>query len=73
MSIIPTLVITPMVFLGGSLYSLDMLPEFWQMITYFNPVVYLINGLRYSLQKQKRSYGEEPKQFAQSSVDILYA
>ena len=47
-SIVPSLVITPMVFLGGSLYSLDMLPEFWQMITYFNPVVYLINGLRYS-------------------------
>ena len=48
MSIVPSLVITPMVFLGGSLYSLDMLPEFWQIITYFNPVVYLINGLRYS-------------------------
>ena len=48
MSIIPSLVITPMVFLGGSLYSLDMLPEFCQMVTYFNPVVYLINGLRYS-------------------------
>jgi len=48
MSIIPTLVITPMVFLGGSLYSLDMLPEFWQIVTYFNPVVYLINGLRFS-------------------------
>jgi len=48
MSIVPSLVITPMVFLGGSLYSLDMLPEFWQMVTYFNPVVYLINGLRYS-------------------------
>ena len=37
-----------MVFLGGSLYSLDMLPEFWQIVTYFNPVVYLINGLRYA-------------------------
>ena len=48
MSIIPTLVITPMVFLGGSLYSLDMLLPFWQMVTYFNPVVYLINGLRFS-------------------------
>ena len=48
MSIIPTLFITPMVFLGGSLYSLDMLPPFWQTITYFNPVVYLINGLRFS-------------------------
>ena len=48
MSVVPTLVITPMVFLGGSLYSLDMLPPFWQTVTYFNPVVYLINGLRFS-------------------------
>ena len=48
MSIIPTLVITPIVFLGGSLYSLDMLPPFWQTVTYFNPVVYLINGLRFA-------------------------
>ena len=48
MSIIPTLFITPMVFLGGSLYSLDMLPPFWQTVTYFNPVVYLINGLRFA-------------------------
>ena len=48
MSVVPSFVITPMVFLGGSLYSLDMLPEFWQMVTYFNPVVYLINGLRFS-------------------------
>ena len=48
MSIIPTLIITPMVFLGGSLYSLDMLPPFWQTVTYFNPVVYLINGLRFA-------------------------
>ena len=48
MSVVPTLVITPMVFLGGSLYSLDMLPSFWQTVTYFNPVVYLINGLRFS-------------------------
>ena len=48
MSIIPSLVITPMVFLGGSLYSLDMLPPFWQTVSYFNPVVYLINGLRFA-------------------------
>jgi len=48
LSVIPTLVITPMVFLGGSLYSLDMLPSFWQTVTYFNPVVYLINGMRFS-------------------------
>ena len=48
MSIVPSLVSTQMVFLGGSLYSLDMLPKFWQIVTYFNPVVYLINGLRFS-------------------------
>jgi ABC-2 type transport system permease protein len=48
MSIIPTLIITPMVFLGGSLYSLDMLPPFWQTVTYYNPVVYLINWLRFA-------------------------
>tara|TARA_B110000003_G_scaffold144512_1_gene145583 strand:+ start:161 stop:691 length:531 start_codon:yes stop_codon:yes gene_type:complete len=48
MSIIPSLVITPMVFLGGSLYSLEMLPSFWQTISYFNPIVYLIDGLRFS-------------------------
>ena len=48
MSIVPSLVITPMVFLGGSLYSLDMLPPIWQTVSYFNPVVYLIDGLRFS-------------------------
>jgi len=48
MSIVPSLVITPMVFLGGSLYSLDMLPPVWQTVSYFNPVVYLIDGLRFS-------------------------
>ena len=48
MSIVPSLIITPMVFLGGSLYSLDMLPSFWQTVSYFNPVVYLIDGLRFS-------------------------
>jgi ABC-2 type transport system permease protein len=48
MSIVPSLVITPMVFLGGSLYSLDMLPSFWQTVSYFNPVVYLVDGLRFS-------------------------
>ena len=40
-----------MVFLGGSLYSLDMLPPFWQTVTYFNPVVYLINGMRFSFME----------------------
>ena len=45
---IPTLVITPLTFLGGSFYSIDMLPPIWQKITLFNPVVYLISGFRWS-------------------------
>ena len=49
LSVIPTLVITPMVFLGGSLYSLDMLPPFWRQISLVNPIYYVINGLRYSI------------------------
>jgi len=42
------LVITPLVFLGGSFYTIDMLPPAWQKITLFNPVVYLISGFRWS-------------------------
>jgi ABC-2 type transport system permease protein len=45
---IPLLVITPLTFLGGAFYSLDMLPSPWREITYFNPVVYLISGFRWS-------------------------
>ena len=48
LQIIPLLVITPLVFLGGSFYSISMLPPIWQMITLFNPVVYLISGFRWS-------------------------
>ena len=46
--IIPLLVVTPLVFLGGSFYSIDMLPAFWQKVTLFNPVLYLISGFRWS-------------------------
>jgi len=46
--IVPILVITPLVFLGGSFYSVSMLPPFWQTVTYFNPVVYLVSGFRWS-------------------------
>ena len=46
--IIPLLVVTPLVFLGGSFYSVDMLPPFWQNVTLFNPVMYLISGFRWS-------------------------
>lgn len=45
---IPMMVITPLTFLGGSFYSINMLPPFWQKVTLFNPVVYLINGFRWS-------------------------
>jgi ABC-2 type transport system permease protein len=45
---IPLLVVTPLTFLGGSFYSIDMLPSFWRTVSLFNPVVYLINGFRWS-------------------------
>jgi len=48
LQLIPLLVITPLVFLGGSFYSVSMLPEFWQKVTLFNPVLYLISGFRWS-------------------------
>ncbi|MEO0369846.1 MAG: ABC transporter permease [Pseudomonadota bacterium] len=46
--LVPLLIITPLVFLGGSFYSISMLPPFWQTVTMFNPVVYLISGFRWS-------------------------
>jgi len=48
LQIIPSMIITPLTFLGGSFYSVKMLPPVWQQITLFNPVVYLINGFRWS-------------------------
>ena len=48
LQIIPLLIITPLVFLGGSFYSVSMLPPFWQTVTLFNPVLYLVSGFRWS-------------------------
>jgi ABC-2 type transport system permease protein len=48
MQIIPTLVVTPLTFLGGAFYSIEMLPPAWRTFTLFNPVVYLISGFRWS-------------------------
>jgi ABC-2 type transport system permease protein len=48
LQIVPIMVITPLTFLGGSFYSISMLPPMWQKVTLFNPVVYLINGFRWS-------------------------
>jgi len=48
LQIVPMLVVMPLTFLGGSFYSIDMLPPVWQTITLFNPVVYLVSGFRWS-------------------------
>ena len=48
LNFIPTLVVTPLVFLGGTFYSIQMLPELWQKITLLNPVLYLVSGFRWS-------------------------
>lgn len=48
LQIIPMMIITPLTFLGGAFYSINMLPPFWQKVTLFNPVVYLISGFRWS-------------------------
>ena len=48
LNVVPMLVVTPLTFLGGSFYSIDMLPAAWRTITLFNPVVYLISGFRWS-------------------------
>src|SRR6267154_2789967 len=48
LQIVPMMILTPLTFLGGSFYSISMLPPFWQKVTLFNPVVYLISGFRWS-------------------------
>ncbi len=48
LQLVPLLVLTPLTFLGGTFYSIDMLPPFWQTVTLFNPVVYLVSGFRWS-------------------------
>ena len=48
LQMVPLLIVTPLTFLGGSFYSIDMLPPFWQTVALFNPVVYLISGFRWA-------------------------
>jgi len=48
LQVVPLLIVTPLTFLGGSFYSIDMLPPFWQTVALFNPVVYLVSGFRWS-------------------------
>ncbi len=48
-SIIPTFVLTPLTYLGGIFYSVSLLPSFWEKLSYFNPILYMVNGFRYSM------------------------
>ena len=48
LNLVPLLIVTPLVFLGGSFYSITMLPPFWQNVSMFNPVLYLVSGFRWS-------------------------
>jgi ABC-2 type transport system permease protein len=48
LQVIPLMIVTPLTFLGGAFYSIEMLPPVWQKITLFNPVVYLVSGFRWS-------------------------
>lgn len=48
-SIIPTFILTPLTYLGGVFYSIDLLPEFWQKVSLFNPILYMVNAFRYGL------------------------
>ena len=65
LQIIPLLVMTPLTFLGGAFYSIDMLPEPWRTLSLFNPVVYLISGMRWSF------YGQSDVDVAISAAAIV--
>src|SRR5690606_39491053 len=58
LQIVPLMVVTPLTFLGGAFYSIEMLPPFWQKVALLNPVVYLISGFRWSF-------------FGQSDVNVV--
>jgi len=60
LSFVPALLVTPLTFLGGAFYSIDMLPEPWRTVSLFNPVVYLVSGFRWSF-------------FGQGDVDIWWS
>ena len=64
LQLVPLLIVTPLTFLGGSFYSIDMLPPFWQKVALFNPVVYLISGFRWSFygisrRQRRRQPGDD--------------
>jgi len=47
--VIPTFILTPLTYLGGVFYSIELLPEFWQWVSMFNPILYLVNAFRFGL------------------------
>lgn len=65
LNLVPLLVVTPLVFLGGSFYSITMLPPFWQTVSHFNPVLYLVSGFRWSF------FGESDVPIAASLAAIF--
>jgi ABC-2 type transport system permease protein len=60
LQIVPSLIVMPLAFLGGSFYSIEMLPPLWQKVTLFNPVVYLISGFRWSFYGVRRQRRHQP-------------
>ena len=52
LQVVPLMILTPLTFLGGTFYSIDMLPEPWRTVTLFNPIVYLVNGFRWTFYGQ---------------------
>jgi ABC-2 type transport system permease protein len=48
-AIVPTFILTPLTYLGGVFYSISLLPEFWQKVSAFNPIFYMVNGFRYGI------------------------
>ena len=54
LQVVPMMIITPLTFLGGTFYSIDMLPPIWQTVTLFNPIVYLVNGFRWAFYDSRR-------------------
>jgi len=48
-AIIPTFILAPLTYLGGVFYSISLLPEFWQKVSTFNPILYMVNGFRYGI------------------------
>src|SRR3982074_727344 len=72
LQVVPLLIVTPLTFLGGSFYSIDMLPPFWQTVSLFNPVVYLVSGFRWSFYGLAHgSGGGRPRMTRRFRVELL--